>query len=138
MMHQQVQKEQLIDAVWYALTSLGSGDPTAMAELVSANVEYITPGQHPFAGVHKGKDEFLGLVAALLSQFEDGVIQYNFHRALVCDLTVVLTFQGTGKTRSGKKYDNEYCTLWDFDDQSKVSRVTEFFDSDHVVNTLKF
>ncbi|WP_033291785.1 nuclear transport factor 2 family protein [Amycolatopsis jejuensis] len=126
------QREEIVKR---ALGGLGHGDVSGMAAAVAEDVEYRLPGSHPLAATHRGKDTFLALVGGLLEQF-DGGIHYDFHRFVVSGDTVVATFRGTGKTVQGKDYDNQYCALWDFDDESKVVRVTEFFDSHHVVATL--
>jgi ketosteroid isomerase-like protein len=121
--------------VRHALECLGRGDTSGMADAVADDVEYQLTGSHPLAATHQGKETFLGLVSGLLSQF-DGGIDYTFHRLLAADDTIVATFRGTGKTAHGKTYDNDYCALWDFNSDSKVSRITEFFDSHHVVAAL--
>lgn len=128
--------EELVTRVREALESLGRGDTSAVSALVADDLEYDIPGAHQFAGVRTGKEAFLTLVAGLLDGFENRTIDYDFHRAMVSGNTVIVTFRGTGTTVTGKPYRNEYCTLWDFGDDAEVIRITEFFDSHHVVSTV--
>lgn len=125
----------LTSIVEKALVGLADGDISGLSDALADDLVYRLTGNNPLASTHYGKDAFLELFAGLMSQFEGG-LKFEFDRFLVADRTVIVVCRGSARTKSGKNYANEYCTLWDFDDDLKVTRLTEFFDSHHVITTI--
>ncbi|HJT90536.1 MAG TPA: nuclear transport factor 2 family protein [Mycobacterium sp.] len=128
-------KNLLVDQVKDVLAVMSTGDLAKLNELFAEDIIYQLTGQHIFSGEYRGRDRILELLHGIYSSFRDG-IKYTVSRCIAVDNTVVATFQGTGTTVNGGEYRNDYCSIWDFNDDQKVARITEYFDSDHVVNVL--
>lgn len=125
----------LIGQVRDALAAMSAGDLAKLNELFAEDVVYELTGQHSFSGEYQGRHRVLELLEGVYSSFRDG-INYTVSRCIAVDNTVVATFTGTGIAANGGEYRNDYCSIWDFNSDRKVARITEYFDSDHVVNLL--
>lgn len=116
-------------------SAMTAGDMTALGNLLAEDVTYHLTGNHHFSGKYQGRDEITALLSGVNSAFEDG-ITYTANRFIVAGDSVVAAFVGTGVTRQGKDYRNDYCAIWDFNEKGEIAQITEYFDSDHVVSLL--
>lgn len=117
------------------LAAMSSGQLVKLENLFAKDLVYHLTGQHQFSGKYEGSQSVLDLLAGLRSSFRTG-IHYSVSRLIAVNNTVVATFTGTGTTVTGNEYRNEYCAIWDFNDDQQVSHITEYFDSDHVAKVL--
>lgn len=125
----------LVGRVEDVLTAMSSGNAEKLREFFAENLVYRLTGQHRFSGTYEGRQSLLDLLAGVAAGFRDG-IHYTVDRIIAVDNTVVAAFTGTGTTVNGDEYRNDYCAIWDFDGHRQVIRITEYFDSDHVVKVL--
>ncbi|MGQ4598382.1 nuclear transport factor 2 family protein [Nocardia sp. R6R-6] len=117
------------------LAAMSEGNLERVGELFAEDIVYQLTGQHQFSGKYEGRQSILGLLAGVNSNFPDGV-SYTADRIIAVDDTVIATFTGIGTTASGKKYHNEYCAIWDFNEDQQVSHIREYFDSHHVLSVM--
>lgn len=117
------------------IEALSVGDRDHYQSVLGDNVSYQLTGSHPLSRRVEGKEPLLGMMEQVRGFFAEDSLRYTIDRIIVSENTVVSTFKGTGKLKNGKEYKNDYCVIWDFDG-SKIVRITEFFDSFHVVQNV--
>lgn len=125
----------LIGQVEANLAAASAKDLVKMGEMYADDIVYQCTGGHFLSGEYQGRQRILDLLARVFASFKDGPT-YTVDRCIAVDNTVVVTFTGVGTTVNGADYHNDYCAIWDFNDEQKVVRVTEYYDSHHLVNVL--
>jgi len=118
-----------------ALGAISAGEPERFLAFLHDDVVYAISGNHPFSQKIRGKEAIGALMAQVGSAFEDGGPKYEVERLIVSGDSIVATFKGSGLLKNGKTYDNDYCMIFDFVD-GRVARITEFFDSFHVMSVM--
>jgi ketosteroid isomerase-like protein len=111
------------------------GDADRVVRWMGDDVVYHLTGSHPFSRRTQGAETMRDLVTEVREHFADDSLRYHIDRIIVCGMTVVSTFKGTGRLTNGNVYDNDYCMIWDFEGD-KVVHITDFFDSYHVHQSM--
>ena len=108
---------------------------TTFVDHLADDVTWTVVGQYSWAGVYKGKDEItndlLGHVRSLLT---DRVSTRAYNFVAEGDVVVVET-KGDNVTRSGERYDNDYCMVWRVEG-GKIKQIKEYCDSALVERVL--
>ena len=111
------------------------GDRSVFAEAVHPDYVWRLAGRYSWAGSFEGQDNVRRkLLRPLFNQFE------TEYRANAVNLIaegefVVAEVRGDVMTKSGARYDNEYCFIFRFRD-GKIAEITEYCDSDLIERVL--
>ena len=107
---------------------IATGKGTLFAATLSDNVVMRVTGQYSWSRTFVGKEAVLrDLYGHVRSLVERGsrTIPLNFFADDDC---VVVEARGDMTTKTGEKYDNEYCLIYRFD-SSKIVEMREYCDS---------
>lgn len=128
-------KNSLTGQVEANLAAASAGDLATMGDMFADDVVYVATGSHALSGEYQGRELILELLARVFASFTDGPT-YMIDRLIEVDNTVVVIFRGVGTTVKGADYHNDYCAIWEFNDEQKLTRVTEYYDSHHLMEVL--
>ncbi|WP_161566024.1 nuclear transport factor 2 family protein [Caenibius tardaugens] len=118
-----------------AINALSARDIDRFQSLLHNDIVYVVTGRHPFSQKISGATAILSLFAQVGAAFEDSGPRYRIDRVLPSASSVVVMLNGTGTLKNGKKYDNDYCMIFDFSDR-KIIGISEYFDSHHVMQAM--
>lgn len=108
---------------------------TTFADNLADDVCWIVTGQYSWWGTFHGRDAVLnGLMGHFRSLFDvrPRTVAYNF---IAEGDTVVVEAKGDNVTRTGRRYDNDYCMVWRVED-GRIKQIKEYCDSALVENVL--
>lgn len=109
---------------------------TTFIDNLADDVTWIVTGQYSWAHTFKGKDAILngllGHVRSLMLTDRVRTVAYNF--VAEGDFVVVET-KGDNVTKSGERYDNDYCMVWRIEN-GKITQVKEYCDTALVERVL--
>jgi ketosteroid isomerase-like protein len=126
------QKKELVTRTW---TAFGQGDIKAAFANMDDNVSWLVPGNMPnVSGVKKGKDEILKFMSGVGGVFPEG-IKSEIRRTYCDGDTVVIELTNRGKVNNGKFYENEYCFVFELEND-KIRRIREYVDTQKFVDTV--
>ena len=119
--------KQVMEEIFAALAK---GDRGPFAAAMSDDVEWTIAGvEHEWAGTWRGRDEVRGgLMAALFAQLADGYTNTAVSFTAEGD-RVVVEGRGRVETRTGSRYDNQYCYVFRFGDDGLLASVVEYADT---------
>ena len=115
-----------IEAIFAALAT-GDGQP--LVDAMSEDFVWTIRGQGPWARSWRGKTVVRAeLFRPLFAQF--ATTYRNFARRIIAeDNIVVVECKGDVETKSGHRYDNDYCYICEFGDDGKLTTLTEYMDT---------
>lgn len=120
------ENKKLIQQV-YADSANRSG--TTFVDNLTDDVTWMVTGQYSWAHTFKGKDEILkgllGHVRSLMLTDRVRTVAYNF--VAEGDFVIVET-KGDNVTKSGERYDNDYCMVYKFEN-GRIKQIKEYCDS---------
>lgn len=108
--------------------ALAEGERQPFADAMAEDFSWTIAGRGPWARTWHGRRAVrAGLMAPLFAQFAD---TYRNHATrILCEGdTVVVECRGSVTTRSGARYDNQYCYVIDLAD-GKMRALTEYMDT---------
>lgn len=108
---------------------------TTFADHLADDVRWIVTGQYSWSRTFEGRDAVLnGLMGHFRSLFDvrPRTVAYNF---VAEGDTVVVEAKGDNVTRSGLRYDNDYCMVWRIED-GRIRQIKEYCDSALVEKVL--
>ena len=108
---------------------------TTFADHLADDVCWIVTGQYSWSGTFQGRDAVLnGLMGHFRSLFDvrPRTVAYNF---IAEGDTVVVEAKGDNVTRTGRRYDNDYCMVWRVED-GRIKQIKEYCDSALVESVL--
>jgi ketosteroid isomerase-like protein len=108
---------------------------TTFADHLADDVCWIVTGQYSWSQTFKGRDAVLnGLMGHFRSLFDvrPRIVAYNF---IAEGDTVVVEAKGDNVTKTGVRYDNDYCMVWRVED-GKIKMIKEYCDSALVEKVL--
>jgi len=120
--------KKLVTDTWGAVSK---GDIEGFMNNLADDVTWTFFGSHRFAGTFKGKDELVAKLFAPLGEVLDGGIKVHIDTMTAEGDRVIMEARGESKTKSGQRYDNNYCIVLTIRD-SKVALVREYLDSELV------
>ncbi|HEY8336385.1 MAG TPA: nuclear transport factor 2 family protein [Tardiphaga sp.] len=108
---------------------------TTFADHLADDVRWIVTGQYSWSRTFEGRDAVLnGLMGHFRSLFDvrPRTVAYNF---VAEGDTVVVEAKGDNVTRTGLRYDNDYCMVWRVED-GRIRQIKEYCDSALVEKVL--
>lgn len=101
---------------------------TTFVDHLADDATWVQTGQCSWSGTFTGKDAItnglLGHLRALLTD-RPRTLAFNF---IAEGDTVVVEAKGDNVTKTGDRYDNEYCMVWRVEN-SKIKQIKEYCDS---------
>jgi uncharacterized protein len=117
----------------YADSANRSG--TTFVDNIAEDVSWIVTGQYSWSGAYKGKDAILnGLLGHLRTLLTDRTRTVAFNFIAEGDY-VVVEAKGDNVTKTGARYDNEYCMVWRLEN-GRIKEIKEYCDSTLVERVL--
>jgi ketosteroid isomerase-like protein len=124
--------KQLVEKI-YADAANRSG--TTFVDNIADDVCWIVTGQYSWSRTFSGRDAVLnGLMGHFRSLFAARP-RTVAHRLIAEDDIVVVEAKGDNVTRTGVRYDNDYCMVWRLE-HGKVKEIREYCDSALVERVL--
>jgi ketosteroid isomerase-like protein len=124
--------KQLVENI-YADAANRSG--TTFVDNLADDVCWIVTGQYSWSRTFRGKDAVLnGLMGHFRSLFAERP-RTVAHRLIAEGDIVVVEAKGDNVTKTGVRYDNDYCMVWRLEN-GKVKEIKEYCDSELVERVL--
>jgi len=118
-------------AVAEAFGHWGQGDSRPFFKLVADDVRWTVIGTTPVSGTYQSKAEFSKGALAGLSARLEGPIMARVRNVLADGDHVILQWEGSTKSRTGKPYEQTYCWVMRFGD-GQIREVTAYLDTELV------
>lgn len=117
----QLNKQLVLDAY--------SGRPGALLAALAPDVEYTLMGtSHRFARTFRGRDDVAQNLFAEVRAVLASVAMTPFNAVAEGD-QVVVEFEGQGRTRDGRSYNNRYCSVFRIAN-GRITHIREYLDTD--------
>jgi uncharacterized protein len=117
--------KQLVQQIYADSANRGG---TTFADNIADDIQWTVTGQYSWSHTFRGRDAvingLLGHVRSLLAERTRTVA----HRFIAEGDYVVVETRGDNVTKSGVRYDNDYCMVWRLE-HGKVREVREYCDS---------
>jgi len=111
----------------FAALAKGNGRP--LVDAMSENFVWTIKGQGPWARSWHGKAVMrTELLRPLRAQFAT-TYRNTARRISAEDNIVVVECKGNAETKSGHRYDNDYCWVCEFSADGKLTALTEYMDT---------
>jgi ketosteroid isomerase-like protein len=124
--------KKLVEQI-YADAANRSG--TTFVDHLADDVCWVVTGQYSWSRTFKGKDAVLnGLMGHFRSLFAERPRTVAHHLIAEGDI-VVVEAKGDNVTKTGVRYDNDYCMVWRLEN-GKVKEIREYCDSALVERVL--
>ena len=125
--------KQLVQQI-YADSASRSG--TTFADNLAEDATWIVTGQYSWSHEFKGRDAInnglMGHLRSLLAAARPRTVAFNF---IAEGDYVVVEARGDNVTKSGVRYDNQYCMVWRIEN-GKIKEIKEYCDSALVERVL--
>ena len=109
---------------------------TTFLDNMAEDVTWIVTGQYSWSHEFKGRDAInnglMGHLRSLLAAARPRTVAFNF---IAEGDYVVVEARGDNVTRSGERYDNQYCMVWRIED-GRIKQIKEYCDSALVERVL--
>jgi hypothetical protein len=109
---------------------------TTFIDHIADDVTWIVTGEYSWSGVFKGADAInnglMGHLRSLLDPARPRTLAFNF---IAEGDYVVVEARGDNVTRSGERYDNQYCMVWRIEN-GRIKEIKEYCDSALVERVL--
>lgn len=108
---------------------------TTFVDNIAEDVTWVVMGQYSWSGIYTGKEAITnGLLGHLRTLLTDRARTVAFNFVAEGD-TVVVEAKGDNVTKSGERYDNEYCMVWRVEN-GKIKQIKEYCDTALVERVL--
>jgi uncharacterized protein len=124
--------KQLIQKV-YADSASRSG--TTFVDHLADDVRWVVTGQYSWSHTFEGRDAVLNGLQGYFRSLIEGrprTVAFNF---IAEGDTVVVETKGDNVTKTGARYDNEYCMVWRVEN-GRIKEIKEYCDSALVERVL--
>ena len=125
--------KQLVQQVYTDSTNRSG---TTFIDHIADDVSWIVTGQYSWSGVFKGVDAInnglMGHLRSLLDAARPRTVAFNF---IAEGDYVVVEARGDNVTKSGERYDNQYCMVWRIEN-GRIKEIKEYCDSALVERVL--
>jgi uncharacterized protein len=109
---------------------------TTFVDNLAEDVTWIVTGQYSWSHEFKGREAInnglMGHLRSLLASGRPRTLAFNF---IAEGDYVVVEARGDNVTKSGERYDNQYCMVWRIED-GKIKEIKEYCDSALVERVL--
>jgi uncharacterized protein len=117
--------KRLIEQIY---SDAASRSGTTFIDNLADDVTWVVTGQYSWSGTYTGKEaitnDLLGHLRTLLTA-RARTVAFN---VIAEGDYVVVEAKGDNQTKSGDRYDNEYCIVWRVED-GKIKQIREYCDS---------
>jgi ketosteroid isomerase-like protein len=117
-------------------TDFANRSGTTFIDNLAEDVTWIVTGQYSWSGEYRGRDAInnglMGHLRSLLSAGRPRTHAFNF---IAEGDYVVVEARGDNVTKSGERYDNQYCMVWRIEN-GKIKQIKEYCDSALVERVL--
>lgn len=114
-----------------AFTAWANGDGMAFFNILAEDVQWTVIGTSPVSQTYTSRQAFVDGAAKPLSAKLAGPIHPTVQNILAEGDNIVLQWQGSATTKSGKPYNNSYCWVMRLDN-GKVKEGTAYIDTELV------
>lgn len=126
------ENKQLLRA---AFDAWATGDIRPLLAAMADDVTWTVSGHNSWSGTFAGKESVRrDLLGPLGEQFE-GTYTSTASRFVAEDDVVVVETRGSVATKTGARYDNEYCFVFRLED-GRIREITEYMDTQLVAEVL--
>jgi len=109
---------------------------TTFIDNIADDVTWVVTGQYSWSGVFKGAEAInnglMGHLRSLLDAARPRTLAFNF---IAEGDYVVVEARGDNVTKSGERYDNQYCMVWRIEN-GRIKQIKEYCDSALVERVL--
>ena len=119
-----------------AFTAWANGDGMAFFNILAEDVEWTVIGTSPVSQTYTSRQAFVDGAAKPLSAKLAGPITPTVENILAEGDNIVLQWQGSATTKSGKPYNNSYCWVMRLEN-GKVKKGTAYIDTELVSELWK-
>jgi ketosteroid isomerase-like protein len=109
---------------------------TTFLDNIAEDVAWIVTGEYSWSGKFKGREAInnglMGHLRSLLAAARPRTVAFNF---IAEGDYVVVEARGDNVTKSGERYDNQYCMVWRIEN-GKIKEIKEYCDSALVERVL--
>jgi ketosteroid isomerase-like protein len=119
------ENKQLVSKIY---TDAANRSGTTFVDNLADDASWTVTGQYSWSRTFRGRDAILnGLMGHVRSQLAERTrtVAYNF---IAEGDTVVVEAKGDNVTKTGVRYDNDYCMVWRIEN-GKVREIREYCDS---------
>ncbi len=120
------------ERVRYALESLIEGNIEPMNCLWTDDVIFYVPGNHPFSGVYRGKEQVFGFFGRVAEETA-GTFRDVIHDVLANDVHTASILQIMGE-RHGKRLDQQAVIVQTLNAEGKATELRLFMSDEHASN----
>ncbi|MEV4144342.1 nuclear transport factor 2 family protein [Amycolatopsis sp. NPDC049691] len=118
-----------------AFDAWATGDIRPLLAAMADDVTWTVSGHNSWSGTFAGKESVRrDLLGPLGEQFE-GTYTSTASRFVAEDDVVVVETRGSVATKTGARYDNEYCFVFRLED-GRIREITEYMDTQLVAEVL--
>lgn len=119
-----------------AMAALAEGDRRPFADLMAQDFTWIVTGQGAWSGRYEGREAVRErLLRPLFAQFA-GTYTNRALRIVGEGDVVVVECRGSVATRSGQRYDNQYCYVCRFGADGLLHELVEYMDTELAARVL--
>jgi ketosteroid isomerase-like protein len=127
------ENKQLVQQVY---TDSANRSGTTFLDNLAEDVTWIVTGQYSWSGKFKGRDAINnGLMGHLRSLLASGRPRTHAFNFIAEGDYVVVEARGDNVTKSGERYDNQYCMVWRIEN-GRIKEIKEYCDSALVERVL--
>jgi ketosteroid isomerase-like protein len=102
---------------------------TTFIDNIAEDVTWVVTGQYSWSGEFRGREAIneglMGHLRSLLAAARPRTVAFNF---IAEGDYVVVEARGDNVTKSGERYDNQYCMVWRIEN-GKIKEIREYCDS---------
>jgi hypothetical protein len=127
-----IENKKLVQQIY---TDSANRSGTTFADSLADDVCWIVTGQYSWSRTFRGRDAVLdGLMGHFRSLFAERprTVAHNF---IAEGATVVVEAKGDNVTKTGVRYDNDYCMVWRVEN-GRIKMIKEYCDSALVERVL--
>lgn len=123
--------KQLVQQIY---TDSANRSGTTFVDHLADDVKWIVTGQYSWSRTFEGREAVLAFMSYFRSLFDirPRTVAYNFMAE--GDL-VVVEAKGDNVTKTGLRYDNDYCMVWRVEN-GRITQIKEYCDSTLVEKVL--
>ncbi|MEV6873511.1 nuclear transport factor 2 family protein [Amycolatopsis sp. NPDC051128] len=118
-----------------AFDAWATGDIRPLVAAMADDVVWTVSGHNSWSGSFRGKDSVRRDLLGPLGEQFDGIYTSTASRFVAEDDVVVVETRGSVATKSGARYDNEYCFVFRLQD-GRIREITEYMDTQLVAEVL--
>ena len=113
--------------------ALDRRDLAALRASFAPGATWVTPGDLPVSGTYRGAHEIIdGFLARMLERLDpDAEVGRQLTALVGSDDVAVAEWSAHAVARSGERYENDYCGVFETRD-GKITAVREYFDTERM------